>query len=113
MEVETERELAAEIERADEERFLGPWASLTSVITAPKQEETDAPAETAGPEPASGPGGFGASPGRRMRAIVIVAEIFLAEEERPVVESEGEVDHRPPPMNREEIKVPLSSTTMM
>ena len=37
---QAEQEFAAEVARLDEEKFGGgPWASLTSVITAPKQEE--------------------------------------------------------------------------
>ena len=40
-----------------------------------------------------------------MRAIVIVGEIFRAEEERLVIEIEGEGEYMPPPDNQEEIRV--------
>ena len=45
------------------------------------------------------------SMGRRIRAVVIVGEIFRAEEERLVIEIEGEGEHMPPPDNQEEIRV--------
>ena len=47
VEVKTEQELAAEINRADEERLPGPWAGLPSEVVIPKEEETNEPAETA------------------------------------------------------------------
>ena len=76
MEAKTEQEFAAEGSRLAEEKFGGgPWVSLTRVITAPKQEEPDAPSGAAGPESASGSGVLRPSTGRRMRTVVIVGEI--------------------------------------
>ena len=42
---------------------------------------------------------------RLLRAMVVVADIFMAEEERLVIEVEGEGTSVPPPPNRPEIRV--------
>jgi len=41
---------------------------------------------------------------RLLRAMVVISEIFVAEEERLVIEVEGEGTHAPPSPNRPELK---------
>ena len=104
VEVKVEQDEAERSTHGAQERTPGPWDNLTSEVVVPKSEES---ADSVRPPVPEEP----PSVRRRLRVATIVAGIFKAEEERLVIEVEGEGETAAPPANRVEEGVPPWSTT--